>query len=362
MSARFRILTAPVLIAAILTADFVAGAMSGDDPVSGVVTDAAGVPLGSVRVELLDGERVLASALTDGTGAFILRAREARTDRWMVRAERLGYEVDVRPLDGALDALRITLETAPIPLAGFRVEGERDFCGAPDSAEARDLWAAASERVLADLNTLGIASYTQIRVDTVSLSDSDGPRGEAGAEEGQRASAPLLRLNWDRRVNREGYAFPVRRTDSRQSYDSWGYPPLEADFASHFASETFGSLTNFHVGDEGGPGWTLHFCSRRTDRPYVSGILEVSPDTLFQAVEWRFRTPEPDEGAGGWVRFPPPPTVGEPQVLLPTESITWRRAPDGDVIRRAQWYEGWHLVEGDSVPFLPNRSLEPDTR
>jgi hypothetical protein len=177
---------------------------------------------------------------------------------------------------------------------------------------------------------------------------------------GQRSSAPLLRLSWDRRVQREGYAFPVRRTDSDRSYDSWGYPPLEADFAPHFASDGFAALHNFQVDHEDGDGWVIQFCGRRRDDPYLEGAIEIGPDTVFRSIEWRFRTDEPHEGAGGWAGFPPPSPASDLQVLLPSESVTWRTMPGGEVIRRAQWYEGWVTVQGDSVPTLPVRATPDD--
>ena len=152
-----------------------------------------------------------------------------------------------------------------------------------------------------------------------------------GAAPGQRASAPLLRLGWNRRVDREGYAFPVRRTDNTGSYDSWGYPPLEADFSSHFVADLFGDLHDFQleVGDE--EGWILHFCAREQDDPYLDGVLEVGPDTLIYRAEWRFYTDEPDEGAGGWARFPPVVNGDTSPPLLPSESLTWKGLPNGQI-------------------------------
>jgi hypothetical protein len=251
------------------------------------------------------------------------------------------------------------LVPVPIPIGGLQVEGERDFCAARDDRNARAIWRVAASRAEPGLDTLGIASYTQVRVDTVSVSGLGVP-GMAGAESGQRSSAPLLRLSWDRRVQREGYAFPVRRTDADQSYASWGYPPLEADFAPHFASEAFGALHTFQVDHADADGWVLRFCGRRRDDPYLEGALEIGPDTLIHRVEWRFRTDDPQEDAGGWAGFPVSAADDGRQILLPTESVTWRTLPGGEVVRRAQWYEGWITVQGDSVPFLPSRVAPSD--
>jgi len=327
--------------------------------IEGRVSEPSGAPVVSARVELREGDVMLASALTDTGGRFLLSTPADWADGWTIRAERLGYgsvEVEVAP---NLPEVHIELVPAPIPLAGFAVEGEMDICSAPEDRDARALWTRAAALSLPGLDTLGIASYTRFRVDTVGATGG-GPPGITGAEDGQRASAPLLRLNWDRRVSREGYAFPVRRMDAGRSYESWSYPPLEADFAPHFLSGTFGRLHSFHTDVSDGSGWVVRFCGRSTNRPHLDGVLEIGADTLLHRVEWHFRTDEPDEGAGGWARFPPPAGDGAPQVILPTESVTWRSLPGGDLVRRAQWYEGWHLVAGDSVPLLPQRTATGD--
>lgn len=268
---------------------------------------------------------------------------------------RLGYEALDAPVPVGVASLDLVLVAAPIAITGLQVDADRDICSARDDRTARELWRLAAARTDPGLDTVGIASYTQLRVDTVTASSSGVP-GLIGAEPGTRASAPLLRLSWDRRVQREGYAFPVRRTDSAQSYDSWGYPPLEADFAPHFASESFGNLHTLHVDKADVDGWILRFCGRRKNDPYLEGVIEIGPDTLIRRVEWHFRTEDPQEGAGGWAGFPPSFSEENRQILLPTESVTWRALPGGEVVRRAQWYEGWITVQGDSVPFLPLRT------
>jgi hypothetical protein len=324
-------------------------------PIEGIVRELSGEGIPSARVELWSDARLLAATRTDVSGAFRLEIEEPWSPRWRLEVSRLGYGPASVPVSSEGSAAEVLLTPAPLPLPGFEVEGQRDFCAAPESREARALWEAARTRHAGGLDTLGIASYTHLRTDTIPTASEAG-MGLFGAEPGQRASAPLLRLSWDRRVERDGYAFRVRRSDRERSYDSWSYPPLEADFAPHFAEETFGRLHAFHLEFEDAGGWVLRFCGTRTNRPYLEGSVEIGPDTLIRQVEWRFRTPEPDETAGGWAKFAPPPGDEGFAPLLPTESMTWRSLPEGDVLRRAQWYEGWIMAPGDSVPFLPLRS------
>lgn len=326
------------------------------EPIEGSVREAAGPPLSSARVELrVDGVTV-ASTRTDEAGRFRLSPGRERSGQWTILVSRLGYEeAEVSVSDGVL-TLEIALQPAPLPIPGFRVELERASC--PSEAEdgsARTLWERAAARHPGGLDTLGVASYTHVRTDTLS-GDIPTTRGLENASPGQRASAPLLRLSWTRRIDREGYAFAVRRSGRTRSYDSWSYPPLEADFSPHFGGESFGRRHDFYTELADLDGWILRFCGRDTEAPYLEGILELGPDTLIRRAEWRFHTPTPDEEAGGWTRFPPSAEDGSPPPLLPVESMTWRSLPDGEVVRRAQWYDGWAVVAGDSVPFLPRRA------
>ena len=338
------------------------GPSSPPGPIEGIVRELGGAPLASARVDLLVDGALVASARTDQAGRFyiVLRAEGLATRaEAILHVSRMGYHDAEVSLSGDRRSQEIALAPAPLPIPGFRVEFERESCPGIDEEPARRLWERAVDLHPGGLDTLGVASYTLARTDTLSR-DPPTTLGVEGAVSGQRASASLLRLSWTRRIDREGYAFHVRRSGRTRSYDSWSYPPLEADYAPHFGSESFGSLHDFRVELEDGEGWILRFCGRITDTPYLEGILELGPDTLLRRAEWRFHTPAPDEEAGGWTRFPPAGVEEEPPPLLPVESMTWRSLPDGEVMRRAQWYEGWIMVEGDSVPFLPRRPGDTD--
>lgn len=331
------------------------------DTILGTVREASGAPVPTARIEVRAQGRLLASSRSDEAGAFRLVLRQATTGPYTLRVDRFGYHGHERTLEGvpAVELL-VVLDPAPLPLPGFQVEATRDACSAGEDPQARRLWQAAVRRHPGGLDTLGVATYLHGWSDTLPMPARGYEEGRVGSP-GQRGSAPLLRLSWERRVQRDGYAFQVRRTDSARSFDSWSYAPLEADFAPHFVHETFGRLNRFLLeGDEEGEyGWILRFCSRNQDRPYLEGSLELTPDTLLHRAEWRFGTPEPDEDAGGWARFPAATPQDPTPFPLPVESMTWRRLPDGEMLRKAQSYEGWILAPGDSVPFL--RSRAPDS-
>lgn len=329
------------------------------DTLQGTVREASGQAVPTARVELRRGDAVLASTRTDRDGFFRLVLRDVAAGPLVLRVARFGYHSHESTVGTDAGRVDVVLDPAPLPLPGLDVEPLPGVCEADEDPDARALWEAVAQVHPGGLDTLGLATYLHGWTDTLGVSQDPDDEGRIGSP-GQRGSAPLLRLSWDRRVQREGYAFPVRRTDRARSYDSWSYAPLEADFAPHFVDPTFGRLHRFQLEEAGSGGWILAFCGRNRGRPYLEGTLEVGPDSLLRRAEWRFRTDEPDETAGGWARFPDPTEAEPVPVPLPVESMTWRRMPDGEMLRKVQSYEGWILAPGDSVPFL--RSRENGTR
>ncbi|TVP47569.1 MAG: carboxypeptidase regulatory-like domain-containing protein [Gemmatimonadales bacterium] len=345
---------------------------SGANDIVGIVQAPGGAPIVGVRVELLAGGRLVASTVTTESGGF--RIPPPRTpargpgglESPGIRAERLGYATVERPLSdeetaGAL--IRLVMEPAPLPLPELRVEVASERCPDRSHPEGAALWEAMARLHPNGLDTLGAASYTLVRTDTLPAGriirgNADGP-----LTAGQRGFSGRLRTAWERRVERDGYAFPVRRTDLSGSFDAWSYAPLEADFASHFGTPLFARQQRFRAPSPGpAGGWIVPFCAADSRRAGVEGYLELSADTLLLRVDWRFRTPDPDEGAGGWTRFPETAPGTPAPLLLPLEAVVWRTIRSGEVQRRSQWFEAWTVTPGDSVPFLPERAETVDPR
>ncbi|MEX2529649.1 MAG: carboxypeptidase-like regulatory domain-containing protein [Gemmatimonadota bacterium] len=352
-------------------------AWTGEDrgEVRGSVVDEVGEPVLGVRVELVIRERLVGSATTEADGRFqilfsadVLRALGSPTSG-EVRAQRLGYHAAVQSVElPDPGEVLLVLRPAPLPLPGMRVDGGPTRCEGDDAdGLARLLWEAAASRHPGGVDTLGIASYMSSLTDTVDgearapVRSPDGATAEEGVgrpEAGQRGSAPILRLGWGRRIDRQGYAFPVRRTDREGSYASWSYAPLESDLASHFGAPQFGEMHYFQMISAREDGWLVRFCAQDRDRPHIDGRIELTADTLIRRADWSFRTDPPVENAGGWALFPAP--EGSPPPLLPLESMAWRTLRETTTIRRAQWFDGWILAPGDSVPFLPRRAKEAE--
>lgn len=322
--------------------------------IRGVVTADGGVLLVAVAVELWSADQRIAARLTDSEGRFFFPESVAFR-AVTIRAGALGFEATRIEVRDGVTNYDIRLSESPLILEGLVVTTEEATCEqGRDDKRARALWEYARRRYQGVMDTLGIATYLA-QADTVVPISQLGPLRLPTLNLSQRESSSLLRFSWTRRIKREGYAFKVRRTDGARAYDSWVYPPLEADFAPHFVDELFGERHRMIVKDEGQDGWSLGYCPKKDKKPSIKGTIVLAPDTSFTSVEWSFQTPEPLEHAGGRAFFAPLIAQDGAPYFLPTEAIIWREVPTGDYFQRYQRYEGWLVAPGDSVPRLPLR-------
>ncbi len=329
--------------------------------ISGYVLTEDGEPMVGVAVEAWTADRKLGARLTNAAGWFLFPA--AIVDEALaIYTGQLGYRPGVVQIQPGVTSYEIRLEREPIPLPTLVVEATRDRCGAPDDRRARRLWENARARYSQGLDTLGVATYLA-STETILPEDEVGTAQMTGEPVGQRGSSSLLRFSWERRIRNEGYGYKIRRSTVELSYDSWVYPPLEADFATHFVGESFGELHRFSFDapeeSESSGGVTLVFCPTKDDRPSMEGTLRIGPDSTLVLAEWLFRTPDPVEGAGGRAVFGPITDDPETSYLLPIEGVFWRKSPPSSYWQRYQKFEQWMVAEGDSVPFLPKRVPGP---
>ena len=329
--------------------------------ITGTVVTPTGDPVEGATVELWGASSRITARLTAEDGSFRFDADLApRVQGFYVG--RLGFRSLQIPFSqGQLD-YRIELPEEAIALEGFVVEADADMCFDDDDGDARRIWEVMGARYNNAVDTVGIATY-------LAKAEIVVPIGEIGPVElpefapSQRGSNSLLRFSWRRYIDRDGYARPVRRTDLEGSYDSWAYPPLEADFSPHFADELFGDLHRFQVENQDPSGYTLAFCARDRDddEAWLKGRLRIAADTTLQWAEWAFMTPEPHEGAGGRAIFPPLGVDRDHSFLLPSEGLSYRRRKAQEFLQEYQRFEGWIVSAGDSVPFLPLREVEADS-
>ena len=324
--------------------------------ITGRVQDMAGRNLDQVVVEAWGGDvRVsVTSTTSDGLFSFPASVQERTLSLY---AHRLGYRASRVEVRAGTSHYVIRMSADPFEIEGLVVEVEADRCQGSEDRVARDLWDAVRDRYDPGIDTLGAATYLATGIRAVPLSEI-GPVAVAAGGSVQRGSAPLFRASWRRRVQRSGYARPLSAPSPDGMYDSWGYAPLEAEFATHFMDEVFGRLHRFWFTESPDAGWTIRFCPKDDDRPRIDGYLRISPDSFLVAAEWSFRTDEPVEDAGGRAIFAPTEGGGDRPFLLPAEGLFWRRAAPDRYLQRYEKFEGWLFAPGDSVPFLPVRGGE----
>ena len=321
---------------------------------SGEVLDEDGQPLAGVSVEAWNENGKIAVRLTDAEGLFSFADSTMAAETTILWAARLGFRPLRIAVEPGIDHYEIRLEEEPVSVQGLVIEAPREFCTGGEDSEARFLWERARTRYHPALDTLGVATYIAWAEDVVSIDDI-GPLDLPVMAIEQRGSSPQLRFSWGRRVEKQGYAFRTRRVEAQRAFDSWVYAPLHADFAPHLLHESFGDIHDFQLLEEGDEGWVVAFCPEDDDRPDVQGTLTIASDTTLAEAEWAFKTPEPVENAGGQAVFFPVTSDPQTSYLLPQEAMFWRQVTLDRYYQRYQRYEGWHTIQGDSVPTLPIR-------
>lgn len=325
--------------------------------ITGTVSSSSGHALQGAAVEAWMGGQRVAATFSDRDGRFTLSDTfSSGADELRVRA--LGFQTRTVTLQEGVATYDIVLVAEPLMLDGLQVVMEGDICSRSDDPTARGLWERARSHYQQGLDTLGIATYLA-ESDTIVRREDIGPLALPELALSQRSSASIQRFSWDRRIERDGYAFKVQRTDGAAAFESWVYAPLEADVTSHFVSDLFGDLHKFVDPIEDAEGWTITFCPKHDGDPDIRGTVALAPDTTLTRVEWSFLTPDPVERAGGRVIFPPLERGAGLAYPLPSEALIWRQVPDGRYFQRYQRYEEWRVVPGDSVPQLPLRYRTP---
>lgn len=175
---------------------------------------------------------------------------------------------------------------------------------------------------------------------------------------GRRGMSGRLRASLSRNIARKGYATLNRgiSADLTQVSAVWTYPPFDGELASHFVGDLFGSLTYFRIDRAEGP-ITIAFCTapRFRSQPFLSGSLFLRPDTSIERVQWHFHTPEPQEDAGGEVRFYPL-RPGLSQALTPRQGEVYRRHVGDLFYHRRLVYAAWAI---ETAPLLPDSLVPP---
>lgn len=312
--------------------------------VRGVVVDAAGAAVPQAAVELWDGNRPVASAVTDDGGRFALPP--AAGARLSVR--RLGFRPLAMAWSPADSVLALTLEAQLVTLAPLAVAAPvRRPCPNREDPRARALWEAVRRRYNADsVPLLGIMEFRSGVGEREDAFRPEAGRVRAGWVQGM----PVVETPW---MDRSGYATAAQGgVGERTAF--WSYRSLDGGTMQDFVGAYFGTAHVLSFAGSAPEGWVLAFCPRVPvrDTGVMEGTLAIGADSLLRSARWSFRTPRPVEDAGGEASYwPPDPTLGAP--LLARETAFWRRTTGGRFYFEARTFSAWMRLEGARQPIPP---------
>lgn len=284
------------------------GAASASAQLRLTVVDSYGTPVPSVRIDVMGQGEVLAVHSTSADGVADLD-----DERWSevrrLTFSHLGFRtLIVQAGDVPADGM-IALEPEAVAIDGLDVEG-RELCPIVPSEEARDLWARTAARYSPDTENRALSAFLERgggRVPETELyrpAASDGNpflvAWAGGVWHGDDWSPKPL----SQRALAEGYAWEPIEIGGIRDPGEWNYADLHSSGAHHFASRAFGALHDFAIDGEAGGVTTLAFCPiEREGVTNLRGVIQLNEDRGFLRADWRFSTPERDEGAGGFAQL-----------------------------------------------------------
>ncbi len=318
-----------------------------------------GAPVPGATVSFWVKTRQVLSLQTRSDGQAIVDRKRVR-GLTSVAVRAIGFQPTSERVT-ARDTLLVQLARVAPRLPDIVVEPLPRYECRPDEASARSVWRTAMNSYTLPLergtSARGRGATEAQVLSRVSSSDVWGPAywGVSG-----QARTQTLRF-----VRDSGYA--IRRRPGRRAGipgpgedGLWWYPKLHTWISDHFARPEFGEFNALYVLSSGPTGWTVGFCSRRTKRPGIAGMMRIDSTYAFQRAEWQFMTGKPMEDAGGEIVF----LAGTRSALLPLVSYFWRRLDktDGDEAvdyREAFMGEEWTINLGEP---LRSDSLEGSPR
>lgn len=290
-------LTGTVLVVCVL-----ASPASGQRSIRVVDTD--GRPMPAVRVDLLGRGELIATYSTSAQGVA-----DVGPERWSevtrVSLSHLGFQTLIVQVADLSPDQALVLEPEPVELESILVEAG-ELCPVSDDPRARRLWAEVAARYAQDTGLRAWLARLSRYGGSVRQDELARPPAEAPATYlaggGPDGSAETPRSINDR-IADEGYSWRAGALGASRGV-SWSYAALDREDAHHFSSPVFGQAHDFAVQTESSERTSLIFCGKRnSEHPTTNGVITLAPGSSFLGAEWRFRTDDPDEGAGGSVVF-----------------------------------------------------------
>lgn len=150
----------------------------------------------------------------------------------------------------------------------------------------------------------------------------------------RRGSVPMGRELWLGRFEKGIFAVPIQISSLDGRHEAWEYPPFHADLAFYFLTEAFERAHEFMFLDDS--RLVVGYCAKDREETYIDGRIVLHEDGRVVTIDWLFRTPGPQEGAGGRAVFGGP-------LPLPRRGVFWRRLPSGDYHEWVDEYLGWSV-------------------
>ena len=300
---------AGVILGSLVALGIGAGTLSSQ--VSVQVVDGGGRPVAAVQIDVYGFAELLEVASSDALGLA-----DVTTPRWdevrRLSLSHIGFQTLIVQAEDLPSNGVLWLEPRPIGIAGLAVEAAGSLCPIKDDPVGRRLWEGVAARYAQDTGVralsatylfgAGPVSETALfRIDKARLSSEEAVESVSVWRPEEGVNAPLEQF-----AGSDGYSWrPARRRWGGRALNRV-YPELDGRHAYHFATSAFGALHNFVVTREREGEQTLAFCPNGSGRgTTISGSLALRPGHSFVGAEWGFAADDPDEGAGGEVRFAP---------------------------------------------------------
>lgn len=325
--------------------------------VRGRVVDAAERPVAGAIVELWMDSRPAGAAETDDGGVFRIEARQAEGGM-MLTVRRVGLRTRTIGLAFPDTALVVRMEAQPVILQPLAVQATpRPPCPNREDPRARALWEAMRGR------------YWQPGEDSVFVFAFMESRSGVGKKaDAWDAAAGRMTTGWitgalvqahPEWMARSGYATDAAGGVGERTAN-WDYRALDSGSLQDFTGEYFGAAHTFSILHASAERTAIAFCPRgrmgRTGQ--IAGTLQIAADTTLHLARWTFRTPRPDEDAGGEATFyPPDPALGN--ALLARASIFWRRTNPPRYYFEGHAFTGWQRWTRDRPITHPDDARPP---
>lgn len=305
--------------------------------VRGTVVDTAGAPIADAAVHVWSGTRFLGRGETDARGGF--RLRDLGIDSLTLTVHRPGFQTRIVQLPAADTAVLVRMIPAPVRLAPVTVASSgRRLCPNREDPRARALWTAMRGRYWQPSSPPVVAfGLFEKRSGVGTRMEAYDP---AAGERTMGWTEDALLIAYPDLMALSGYATRANGgLGERTAF--WFYRFLDDGLMQDFTGDFFGQAHTFSSMIEDGET-ILVFCPRERMRRtgQIEGTLRLDGALNLVEANWRFRTPAPDEDAGGEAVYELP-DAGLGRALLVRESLFWRKTNGGRYYFEAKTFTGW---------------------